>query len=98
MINMKKLYISILVSILYVLLSLPCAYSFTDKLLKSSYIRTTFDNCPGLPTVSGSIIHGIFFMGITYIVLIFKEKEVPRIKIEKIKNAERDTIILNSNE
>lgn len=82
----KKIFISLLGALGFILLSLPYSYSFSDKILNYYSIRTSFDNCPGLPTTNGIIIHSIiFFIGL-YCILIFKDKTVtkPRtIKIEK---------------
>jgi hypothetical protein len=85
MLQQKKFYISLLLAIIYIILSLPISFSWSDKLLKSTKIRTTYDNCPGLPTVWGNIVHGIIFVIIAYIILTQKDLTIsPPIKIEKI--------------
>lgn len=98
MLQQKKVYISLLLSILFIVLSLPSTFSWSDKLLKRMKIRTTFDNCPGLPTVLGSIVHGLLFLIIAYIILSNKDPNVPRIKIEKINETIKDKSIITNNE
>jgi hypothetical protein len=61
---MKTIFIiSAILSLAFILLSNPNTYTFTDSLTKN-YIRTTFDNCPGLPTIPGSIAHAVVFFGV----------------------------------
>ena len=83
----KKIITSTLLAITSVLLSLPVTYSLSDRITKSFSVRTTFDNCPGLPTVVGSILHGFVFMILAYIIIIYKNVDSDSrgvIKIEKI--------------
>jgi hypothetical protein len=64
-----------MVSIIYVLLSTPNALSFTDNLTKKFNIRTTYDNCEGLPTLYGLVIHGFILCIITFFILSWKDNE-----------------------
>lgn len=85
MLQQKKFYISVLLGILYVILSLPTTFLWSDKLLKGMSIRTTYDNAPGLPTVWGNVAHGILFIFISYIILAQKDYDpAPQIKIENL--------------
>ena len=85
MIHVKKLYISILIAIVFILGSLPVSYTLSDKVFKNFKVRTTFDNCPGLPTIFGLLIHAFLISIATYVILIYKEKtENPPMKIEKL--------------
>ena len=83
----RTCYLSILLAIIFILISLPGCYGITDSILSKSNIRTTFDNAPGVPTVTGSVVHGFLYAVIAYIVLFLKDKtpiqEPPKIKIEK---------------
>ncbi len=82
---MRKIQIALLLSITYILLSLPITYTWSDTFAKKFTIRTSFDNCPGLPTLWGSITHGLFFLLFSYAILVSKNDDAPTIKIEKFK-------------
>lgn len=71
--------IAIILSIMFVILSLPKVYIFTDSVIPKNYIRITFDNCPGVPTTQGIIIHAFIFFIFAFIILFFKYES----KIEK---------------
>lgn len=80
------LYIAIIISIGFVILSLPNAYVFTDSVIPKNYIRITFDNCPGIPTTQGILFHAFIFCIFTFIVLLLKYK-----KIEKVLSPSSET-------
>jgi hypothetical protein len=67
---MKHIHVGIAAVIAFIVLSLPMTYTLTDNYLKPS-MRTTYDDCPGLPTPSGSILHGILtgliVLGVSFI-------------------------------
>ena len=85
MIHVKKVYTSVLIAIIFILGSLPITYTLSDKVLKYFKVRTTFDNCPGLPTIPGLLIHAILVALTVYVILLYKEKtENPPMKIEKL--------------
>jgi hypothetical protein len=97
MLDLKKVYISLLLSLVTIILSMPSIFSVTDTIFRKMNIRTTYDNCPGLPTVYGNIIHGCMFGIICYITLSIKDNTISKtIKIDKIRNAV--TIKQNDNE
>jgi hypothetical protein len=85
---LKTCYLTILLSVLFILCSIPSSYNLSDTILTRSNIRTTFDNAPGIPTITGTIIHAITFAILTSIVLMLKDKHLYKqnnniIKIEK---------------
>ncbi len=80
---MKIVHLSILLAILYVLMSLPDVYMYLDRYVPHAYMRFTYDNCPGIPTVKGMIVLGIVFFCLTYVIL-YTKLEVS----EKIENDE----------
>lgn len=90
---MAKLYTALLLALIYIILSLPVTFQFTDSILRPARVRTTFDNCPGLATVSGSIAHGILFAVIAYVILIYKDKN----KIVKIEKFIHPNTLFNNN-
>lgn len=63
------LIVSVLVSLLFIILSQPKMYIFTNSLFKSSGIITTLDNCPGIPSIYGLAIHSVLFFGLTFLIL-----------------------------
>lgn len=65
--------LSLLIGILFLLLSHPLTYQMTDKLLHSIRIRTSFDNVMGLPTVSGLLIHATVFTFLVFVVIQVKQ-------------------------
>lgn len=84
---MNKLYLALLLAILYVLLSLPLVYETTNKFMGHS-MMITYPNCPGLPTLTGTLAHGTVFLVLAYILLRMKDEWVVAavarpIKIEK---------------
>lgn len=80
---MKIVYISILLAILYVVLSLPDVYISLDRYIPHAYMRFTYDNCPGIPTMKGMMALGLVFFSISYIILYLKlETDI------KIENSE----------
>ena len=83
---MKTIFTSILIAIFFIMLSAPQTYALTDKLLKPMHLRTTFDNCFGLPTMAGIIFHGVAMFILAFILLKTKTVDAERqpIKIEKI--------------
>jgi hypothetical protein len=83
---MKTIFTSILIAIFFIMLSAPQTYAFTDKLLKPMHLRTTFDNCFGLPTMAGIVVHGVVMFILAFILLKTKTVDIERqpIKIEKI--------------
>jgi len=90
------MYLSILLAILFVILSLPTTYIWSDRICKP-FIRTTYDNCPGLPTTWTHVIHGIGFALVAFVILYLKDVDFqtpssapvsspalpPKIEIEK---------------
>lgn len=80
---MKIVHLSLLLAILYVLMSLPDVYIYIDRYVPRTYMRFTYDNCPGIPTVKGMVAMGVVFFGITYVIL-YTKLEVS----EKIENDE----------
>ena len=85
---MKTIFTAILIALFFVMLSAPQAYSMTDKLLKPMHLRTTFDNCFGLPTMAGIVVHGVVMFILAFILLKTKTVDAERqpIKIEKINS------------
>lgn len=83
---MKIIYISLILAILFVILSLPDVYLFMDRNIPHRYIRFTYDNCPGLPTLKGKMSIGFVFFCISYLLLQTKldtsKEPVEDIKIE----------------
>ena len=65
-------YIAIALAIGFVILSLPNVYIFTDSIIPKNYLRITFDNCPGVPTTQGIIVHAILFLIYAFVILYFK--------------------------
>lgn len=65
-------YIAIALSIGFVILSLPNVYIFTDSIIPKNYLRITFDNCPGVPTTQGIIVHAFLFSIYAFLVLYLK--------------------------
>jgi len=68
---------SLLLSVVMIILSLPISYTLSDTMMQRFKLRTTFDNCPGLPTPQGSLIHAGLFALIAYLILTYKHKPSP---------------------
>lgn len=83
----NKLFIAVALSIVFFILSMPMAYTESDKVLRSLKIRTTFDTRQGIPTTIGLILHAVLFfviaLGILLLKLPSKEIEQPEKHIDK---------------
>lgn len=88
---MKIVYISLLLAILYVIMSLPDVYISLDRYIPHAYMRFTYDNCPGIPTTKGMMSLGVVFFCISYIILYMKmETDI------KIENSETPSTEMTS--
>jgi hypothetical protein len=84
--------ISFLISLLYIILSLPKSFVVSHSIFKSLGVPITFDNNPGVPTTFGLILHAIVFLIIVYIILAMKlpQKQKKRvINIDKPDDIEK---------
>ncbi len=90
----KKFFLTMTLSILFILFSLSSGYILSDKILSKMHIRSTFDNCPGLPTVWGTILHASAFGVACFIILIYKDvaPSSTQIKIDAQPNLEEISI------
>jgi hypothetical protein len=55
----KKSVLAIVISLIFILLSLPYTYQYFDKISKKAGIRFSFDDCPGVPTITGIVFNAI---------------------------------------
>ncbi len=69
---MKIVQVSAIIGILFVLLSLPDVYIWLDKHIPHRYLRFTYDNCPGIPTLKGMVVQGGLFFCLSYLLLSFQ--------------------------
>lgn len=83
----SKWVISILIGLLFLLFSIPSAYSLSNRLLNSFSIDT-ITGADGLPSIAGLLIHTSLFILAVFLILVFKEinattNQHREIKIEK---------------
>lgn len=69
----QKFALACISGILFIILSLPATFIFTNKLFHS-VVQTTFDDCPGLPTLNGSTLHALLYAIIMFIILTMQRK------------------------
>lgn len=79
--------ISLLIALLYIIFSLPKSFVLSNSIFKSTGLKMTFDNAPGIPTFYGILLHSFVFMLIVFLILKLKIRPAEKtIKIEKPKD------------
>lgn len=86
--------ISLLLAIAFLIISHPLTYIYSNRLLARINVRTSFDNAPGLPTVTGLLVHsGVMFL-VSAFLMYRKGPQVTRIKIDKYPDSPKTKTIL----
>ncbi len=80
---MKIVQVSAILGILFVLMSLPDVYISLDKYIPHRYLRFTYDNCPGIPTLKGMVVQGGVFFCLAYILLSIQSDKIEKNEKEK---------------
>lgn len=83
---------SLILGLLFFILTLPFTYEQTDKVFQRFHLRTTFSDRLGLPTLVGSLSHAIVFMVLCFGLLVLKPQ--PTQPEEKIKIEKPNTIVI----
>jgi hypothetical protein len=81
--NKKKLAISVMIGLLFILLSLPKTYQYMDITFRLAKIRFTYDNCPGLPTITGIVINACILTIIAHILLRNESKDITQVELKR---------------
>ena len=69
----RKLYIALVLGMLFLIMSSPSMYKLSNSLLLQTPIRTTFENCPGIPTNGGLVVHSLVMASIAFLILSSKD-------------------------